>query len=87
MRQVVTTLSLVGSFVIFALTIDLFGQVVMFALFGFVPGRSEPLSADQMIGIYAFATLSALLRGLWPRLMRGTRHIFATTLGSRSKTV
>lgn len=57
MRQVIVSLSLIGSFMVLALTIDLFDSLVMFLLFGILPGRVDPLSANQMLGIYATASV------------------------------
>lgn len=57
MRQAIIWLNVIGMFIMFALTIDLFDALVMFLLFGILPGREEPLSANQMLSIYAAATL------------------------------
>jgi hypothetical protein len=69
MRQVVVWLSLTGSALVFALTIDLFDVMVMFLLFGILPGRIEPLSADQMLAIYGVATASVCLYSLRSTLL------------------
>ncbi len=52
MRQAITIFSLFGSFVIFALTVNLFETVVMLLLFGVLPDRSEPISANVMLSVY-----------------------------------
>jgi hypothetical protein len=57
MRQAVICMSLIGSFIVFALTIDLLNSIFMFLLFGILPGREEPLSANHMLAIYALATV------------------------------
>ena len=57
MRQVIIGLSLLVSFVIFALTVQLFDVLVMFLLFGILPGQARPLSANQMLAIYGGATV------------------------------
>ena len=61
MRQAITVISLLGSFMVFALTIDLFDSLFMFVLFGVVPGRAEPIAANQMLSIYAASTIVVLL--------------------------
>ena len=61
MRQVVVWSSLIGSAFVLALTVELFDNMVMFLLFGILPGRVEPLSADQMLLIYGVATASVFL--------------------------
>ncbi len=57
MRQLLTFLNLFGSFIVLALTIDLFDTMFMFLLFGVLPNRSEPLSANQMLMIYGAASV------------------------------
>jgi hypothetical protein len=64
MRQVVVWMSLAGSAFILALTINLFDGLFMFLLFGILPGRVEPLSADQMLAIYGMATASVCVYAL-----------------------
>ena len=64
MRQAIIWLNLTGSFIVFALTIQLFDVVVMFLLFGIIPGRIEPLSADQMLAIYGAAAAVVCLYSL-----------------------
>ncbi len=61
MRQLLTFLNLTGSFIVLALTIDLFDTMFMFLLFGILPNRSESLSANQMLIIYG--TASAIVAG------------------------
>jgi hypothetical protein len=56
MRQLTIVLSLIGSFVVYALVVNLFDALFMFLLFGVLPGRSEQLSANQMLTIYGGAT-------------------------------
>lgn len=60
MRQATTILSLLGSFIIFALTVNLFETSVMFVLFGILPDGSQRLSANQMLTIYLAATVLVL---------------------------
>ncbi len=57
MRQLLTYLNIFGSFIVLALTIDLFDTMFMFLLFGVLPNRSEPLSANQMLMIYGAASV------------------------------
>ncbi len=68
MRQGVIIASLIGSFLVFALTIDLFDTLFMFVLFGIIPGRVEPLSANQMLLIYAVASLGTIAYALRGRI-------------------
>lgn len=86
MRQIIITTSLIGSLAIFALTIDLFEHVVMFALFGFIPGRSEPLSANQMLAIYSFATLCATSYQLRAHLAVNAKRLLAIRASKQSTT-
>ena len=55
MRESVIITSLIGSFVIFSLSVDLFSTLFMFVLFGILPGQSQPLSASSMLSVYSFA--------------------------------
>lgn len=57
MRQMIIGLSLLGSLLIFALTVDLFDMIVLFLLFGILPGRTAPLSPDHMLTIYAVVSV------------------------------
>ena len=57
MRQIVIGLCLLGSLLIFALTVDLFDTIVLFLLFGILPGRTAPLSPDHMLSIYAVVSV------------------------------
>ena len=59
MRNIITYLSLSGSALIFCLVTDLFDTMLMFLLFGVVPGRAEPVSAELML--VSYATLIALM--------------------------
>ncbi|MDQ5932017.1 MAG: hypothetical protein QG649_102 [Patescibacteria group bacterium] len=70
MNKVVTILSIFGSFIIYALTVDLFEQLFMFVLFGFIPGRAEPLTANQMLFIYGFATIVVTTYSLYVPIKR-----------------
>ena len=56
MRQLIIASSLIGSFLIFSMVVNLFDTLVMFLLFGILPGRSEPVSANNMLAIYTAAT-------------------------------
>ena len=64
MRQMVIGLSLLGSLLIFALTVDLFDTIVLFLLFGILPGRTAPLSPDQMLTIYAVISVFVIALSL-----------------------
>lgn len=66
MRESLIITSLIGSFIVFCMSIDLFNAVVMFVLFGILPGQTNPLPAASMLAIYsAGAVLIAIyaLRG------------------------
>lgn len=52
MRRAITMINLIGSFIVFGLTIGLFDTLVMFLLFGLIPGRDVALSATQMLTFY-----------------------------------
>ncbi|MES2876334.1 MAG: hypothetical protein V4678_02565 [Patescibacteria group bacterium] len=60
MRQLFIVFSLIGSFIVFSLTINLFDTMFMFLLFGILPGRAEPLSANHMLTIYSVATTGVI---------------------------
>ena len=87
MRQLIIALNLLGSFILLALTIDLFDTLFMFALFGILPGQAEPLSANQMLTIYAAASIFVFIYALRAqiigffrlfRYIRVRRHITAS---------
>lgn len=76
MRQTAIATSLLGSFVLFALTINLFDTLVMFLLFGILPGQDTPVSANQMLAIYAGATVIVVtyaLRGSVVLILKALR--------------
>jgi hypothetical protein len=85
MRQFIITFNLFGSFVIFALVTNLFEQAVMFVLFGFIPGIDEPLSPNQMLGIYGLASLGVATHVLHVRLRHLLRHFAHAGMARRSK--
>lgn len=68
MRQLIIAFSLIGSFVVYAAVVDLFDTLVMFLLFGILPGRSEPISANHMLSIYTFASIAVLVYAFRVRL-------------------
>lgn len=80
MRQVIITFSLLGSFIIFASTVQLFDVVVMFLLFGIVPGHHEPISARIMLIGYAAAAV-----GTMGYILRAKVPVLAQKLTSRLK--
>ena len=57
MRQLIIASSLIGSFLIFSMVVNLLVTLVMFLLFGILPGRPEPVSANNMLAIYTAATI------------------------------
>lgn len=59
MRNIITYLSLSGSLAIFGMVTDLPDTVLMFLLFGIVPGRTEPVSAELML--LSYVTLLAVI--------------------------
>jgi len=69
MRQLIIAFSLTGSFALFALVTNLFDTAVMFLLFGILPGQTEPLSANQMLAIYATASVFVSLYALRPGIV------------------
>lgn len=60
MRQILICLNLTGCFVVYALSIDLFENAVLFLLFGILPGREQPVPATEMLAVYAGAALLVL---------------------------
>lgn len=59
MSNIITYLSLSGSLMIFGMVTDLPDTMLMFLLFGIVPGRTEPVSAELML--VSYVTLLALV--------------------------
>lgn len=57
MRQVLISASLTGSFVVYALTINLFDSLLMFLLFGILPDGTEQLTPNQMLMMYLMIAL------------------------------
>lgn len=78
MRQLVTITSLLGWFIIFASVTDLFEALLMFLLFGVLPGRHNQLSANQMLGIYVLATAFIAAYALRGRVAPLVRHVSLT---------
>ncbi|MBP9667390.1 hypothetical protein KBD87_01095 [Candidatus Saccharibacteria bacterium] len=60
MHSKIITASLIGSAIVFALTIDLFSNLLMFLLVGQVPGTHVVLSPAQM-GIVLLVCVGALV--------------------------
>ena len=54
MRRQIIIANLTGSFAVFSLASGLFDHVLMFILFGLLPGRSEPLPASTMLVLWTF---------------------------------
>lgn len=71
MKNTLTIINLFGSFIIFALVTDLFDHAFMFLLFGFIPGREEPLTANQMLIIYGISAVAVFSYGIRRTLERG----------------
>jgi len=69
MRQLIIAFSLTGSFSLCARVTNLFDTAVMFLLFGILPGQTEPLSANQMLAIYATASVFVSLYALRPGIV------------------
>ena len=86
MRQLIISLNLIGSFAVFAVVTDLFEQMLMFILFGFVPGLAEPLTANQMLGIYGLATAGVTAYALRRQLSRISHLLPQTGSVKRSRT-
>lgn len=77
MRQAIVAVSLLGSLTIFALSVHLFDTLVMFLLFGILPGQERQLSANQMLTIYFAATAIVTLYGLRGATVSLTRMLRA----------
>ena len=52
MKRGITYTSLFGSAIIFCLATNFIETLFMFLLFGFIPGKSEPFSAQEMLAFY-----------------------------------
>jgi ABC-type glycerol-3-phosphate transport system permease component len=52
MRRFIITSSLIGSLIIFLLTLNVPDSLVMFILFGMIPGTSTVVSAGQMQSLW-----------------------------------
>ena len=73
MRTSIIIASLIGSFLVFSASTDLFNSLFMLVLFGVVPGSNVPLPADQMLTIYALCAsviVAYCLRGGAHNLIR-----------------
>jgi hypothetical protein len=68
MRRTIITLSLGGWAIIFLITSHLLENLMMFVLFGFIPGTSISLSASDMQGLWALIAVSLILLAAGPML-------------------
>lgn len=75
MRQLTVAVSLTGSFIIYALVVNLFDALFMFLLFGVLPGRTEQLSANHMLTIYCGATLLIVTYALRGRFVVAAKYV------------
>ena len=57
MRQAIIIISLIGSFTVFATTVHLLENSIMFLLFGIMPGRSDAVPASIMLTGYSVAAI------------------------------
>lgn len=76
MRRTLIITSLLGSLVIFALTIDLFDAIFMFVFFGVTPFRAEPIPAVQMLLVYSLTASVIIVYALRGRI-ESLRHSLA----------
>jgi hypothetical protein len=66
MRKLIIVFNLLGSAIVFGLSIDAYDSFVMFLLFGIVPGSETPLSASEMLALHAtasFILIAAMMAG------------------------
>lgn len=75
MRQVIVVSSLIGSFMVYAAAIDLPSNLVMFLLFGIVPGSERVVPASQMLAAYSTATILVAGYSLRPFVQSAITHI------------
>jgi hypothetical protein len=80
MRESLIISSIVGSFIIFCLSIDFFDALIMFVLFGVLPGQVSPLSASSMLVIY---TSAATVVGMYA--LRGSVSMVVQAFASRAR--
>lgn len=59
MKQKITYACLIGSFIIICLASNIVETLVMFLLFGYLPGQTSPFSPQEMLAFYS--TICALL--------------------------
>jgi hypothetical protein len=81
MRRLLIAGSLAGSFVVFALSIDLFDALFMFVFFGVTPLRAEPIPALEMLMVYSvagFVVITYALRGSIMSLLRIVQRKLST---------
>lgn len=75
MRQAIITLCLFGSFIVFALTVNLFDTLVMFILFGILPNDTTRVSPDQMLLIHGGSALVITLYALRRSVRTGAKLV------------
>ncbi len=68
MKRSITYASLFGSVIIFCLATNFIETLFMFLLFGFIPGRSEPFSAQEMLAFYTSVLALIAITSLHKRL-------------------
>jgi hypothetical protein len=86
MRQAIIIFCHLGSLTVLAASTDLFEHFVMFVLFGFLPGREQPLSANQMLAIYGFATVAVFAFTTLTPALRLLRRVRLALTIRRSET-
>ncbi len=64
MKRNIIYACLAGSFVIFCLAADIPETIVMFLLFGIIPGQAVSLSPQEMLAFYSIILTVALIRPL-----------------------
>lgn len=78
MRQAVIYVSLCGSLILYMLTINLFESMLLFVLFGLMPGSEQQLSAAQMLTIHGVIG-SALASYVARRHIRNAARALSTS--------
>lgn len=84
MRRFIIIASLAGSFLIFALTIDLFDAIFMFVFFGVLPFKATPIPATEMLAIYSLAGVAVVAYALRNRLSALVRSMHRKTTANAS---
>lgn len=81
MKRTITYINLFGSLLIFCFATNIFDSIFMFLFFGIVPGRVDPISAQEMLAFYfsvSMILVTVILRKRLNNLPRITNLVSAS---------